>query len=109
MESHKKGEEAKPNDCLCWTLVLVLVGLVASASVLTLLSYFKHSKSKAGGVPDRPGPVVAQYAHALDIAMRFFDVQKCIESLPLLLIQRTNSVVELCYGLKYFYCLFRTP
>ncbi|XP_024032880.1 endoglucanase 24 [Morus notabilis] len=77
MEAHKKGEETKSKEWLWWLFVLVLAGVVASASVLTLLSYFKHmTKTKPSGVPHRPGPVVAQYAKALEIAMQFFDVQK---------------------------------
>ena len=77
-ENNKKGEEFKSKNWLWWLVVLILAGLVVSASVLTLLSYFEHSKPS--GVPSHPGPIVAKYAHALDIAMKFFDVQKCTKS-----------------------------
>lgn len=75
----QKADETKSRGWLWWLLVLVLAALVVAAAVLTLLNHFKHSKP-SGGVSGRPGPIVAEYANALEIAMQFFDVQKCINN-----------------------------
>lgn len=78
----EKGNQTKSKlEWLWWLLVLVLAALVVAAAVITLLHHFKHPKPSGGGVPSRPGPIVAEYAKALEIAMHFFDVQKCILNL----------------------------
>ncbi|PON39179.1 Glycoside hydrolase [Parasponia andersonii] len=69
----EKEDETKSKGWLWWLLVLVLAALVVAAAVLTLLHNFEHSKPRGDGVPGRPGPIVAEYANALEIAMHFFD------------------------------------
>ncbi|PON99476.1 Glycoside hydrolase [Trema orientale] len=69
----EKEDETKSKGWLWWLLVLVLAALVVAAAVLTLLHNFEHSKPRGDGVPGRPGPIVAEYANALEIAMQFFD------------------------------------
>ncbi|KAL5557572.1 hypothetical protein UlMin_039808 [Ulmus minor] len=70
----EKAVETKSNGWLWWVLVLVLGALVAAASVLTLIGYFKHSKPSR--TRNRQGPIVDEYASALEVAMQFFDIQK---------------------------------
>lgn len=61
-----------------WLLVSVIVALVVTAAFITLwrdFHYFHSNNSHAHRV------MVDKYADALSIAMQFFDIQKCIQSL----------------------------
>lgn len=66
-----------------WGYLLVLIVAAAIAFGIFVMVRKKHhgSKSEASPVPGPPGAVTKKYAEALNTAMQFFDVQKCIESL----------------------------
>ncbi|KAL7207504.1 hypothetical protein ACSBR1_029454 [Camellia fascicularis] len=71
------GERSKSKGLCGWFLVLVLVACIAVAVVLTVKKKTnKHSPPQLGPVPGPPGAVDKQYGNALNLAMRFFDVQK---------------------------------
>ncbi|KAF5954078.1 hypothetical protein HYC85_006934 [Camellia sinensis] len=71
------GERSKSKGLCGWFLVLVLVACIVVAVVLTVKKKTsKHSSPHLGPVPGPPGAVDKQYGNALNLAMRFFDVQK---------------------------------
>ena len=91
----KEVEDTKSNFrwCWCWfLLVSVIAILVVVAGVLAIIEDLKDSKKDSAS--HHPGPVVKKYADALDIALQFFDVQKC-KSLP---IRITTSAIDFFYG-----------
>ncbi|XP_048335449.2 endoglucanase 2-like isoform X2 [Ziziphus jujuba] len=70
----KQINEIKGGWFWSWLLVFVIGALVVAATVLTLLRNINHFKlNRHRGHPEH---IVPKYADALEIAMRFFDVQK---------------------------------
>lgn len=55
--------------------MLVVTVLVVVVSFFTIWPKFHHSKGAHG--PGHPGAIAGNYADALEIAMQFFDIQKC--------------------------------
>ena len=55
--------------------MFVIGALVVAAVTLTILKNFHHS-AKPTSIP---GAIVEKYADALEIALQFFDVQKCTQ------------------------------
>ncbi|PRQ47429.1 putative cellulase [Rosa chinensis] len=79
VEGEEKAYHRESNTSWGWRLILLLyISLVAAAATLTLLRNFNlyfHS-SQVTQLSARPGPVVQNYANALQLATQFFDAQK---------------------------------
>ncbi|XP_061999460.1 endoglucanase 2-like [Rosa rugosa] len=79
VEGEEKAYHRESNTSWGWRLILLLyISLVAAAATLTLLRNFNryfHS-SQVTQVSGQPGPVVQNYANALQLATQFFDAQK---------------------------------
>lgn len=58
-----------------WLTVFAIGALVLTASVLSILNKLHGSDSTE--LPTHPASVVQNYATALELAVQFFDVQKC--------------------------------
>lgn len=72
----KEVEDTKSKGGWGWWLVVFVIGaLVIAAGVLTLLKDFDDHKNGSG--PGHHGAIVKKYADAVEIALHFFDVQKC--------------------------------
>lgn len=78
-----KHKVVKPNKkyqyhvgALCWWLTLSIIGiLVVGAAILLILKRLHHHDSaQSSAVPTN---IVQKYASALELALQFFDVQKC--------------------------------
>ncbi|RDX91928.1 Endoglucanase 24, partial [Mucuna pruriens] len=75
---HKVGDPNKNHyvGALCWWLTVSIIAvLVLCAAVISLTTKFGHSGS--AHFTSRPTNVVQKYASALELALQFFDVQKC--------------------------------
>lgn len=72
----KMGEKSRSRGWCGWIIVLIVLAVVVAAVVLTIKKKSKHS-NEAAPVPGPPGAPVKKYGDALQIAMQFFDVQKC--------------------------------
>lgn len=60
----------------CWYLTVYVIGaLVVAAATLTTSKNFRHS-AKPTSIP---GTIVEKYTDSLEIALQFFDVQKCTQ------------------------------
>lgn len=70
---YTEGRRKAKGGWLWWLPVLVFAAIVVTMSVLTILKFVHHLKRS----PHRPQKVIQKYADALEIAMQFFDVQKC--------------------------------
>lgn len=55
--------------------MFVIGTLVVAAATLTILKNF-HNSAKPTSIP---GAILEKYADALEIALQFFDVQKCTQ------------------------------
>jgi hypothetical protein len=89
----KDVEDTESNFRWCWfLLVSVIAILVIVAGVLAILEDLKDSKKDSAS--HHPGPVEKKYADALEIALQFFDGQKC-KSLP---IRITSSAIDFVTG-----------
>jgi len=89
----KEVEDTKSNFRWCWfLLVSVIAILVIVAGVLAIIEDLKDSKKDSAS--HHPGPIVKKYADALEIALQFFDVQKC-KSLPNRI---TSSAIDFVTG-----------
>lgn len=66
--------------------------LVIVAGVLAILEDLKDSKKNSAS--HHPGPIVKKYADALEMALQFFDVQKCKS----LTIRITSSAIDFDTG-----------
>lgn len=73
------GRKSKSRGWCGWFLVLIILALVVGAVVYTIKKRIAKSDDDSP-VPGPPGAVQKKYADALNIAMQFFDVQKCITS-----------------------------
>lgn len=76
----KVAKEAKPKDkegWFWWAVVLVIAALLIVASSITLWKKFGHFHWKGSHSHGGHGPIVDKYSDALNIAMQFFDVQRC--------------------------------
>jgi endoglucanase len=69
------AEETKSKGWFWWLIVLVIGALVVIAATLTILRNFHHSAKPA----PISGTIVEKYANALELALQFFDVQKCTQ------------------------------
>ncbi|TYH30804.1 hypothetical protein ES288_A01G123500v1, partial [Gossypium darwinii] len=70
----KKGMSQSPEDFFGWFLVLVILALVVGAVVYIIKKKLDHrNDNKPTPVPGHPGAIDHKYAHALEIAMQFFD------------------------------------
>ena len=56
-------------------IVFVIGALVVAAATLTILKIFRNSVKPTS----IPGAIVEKYADFLEIALQFFDVQKCTQ------------------------------
>lgn len=74
-----EGSESSRSGGFCgWFIVLLVLGVIAAAIVVTVkVKKNHHSAPELGPVPGPPGPVVQKYGHALTLAMQFFEVQQC--------------------------------
>ena len=77
---NKMGEKSRSRGWCGWIIVLIVLAVVVAAVVLTIKKKSKHS-DEAAPVPGPPGAPIKKYGDALQIAMQFFDVQKCKVSL----------------------------
>lgn len=68
-------DKRKSKGWLWWLPVLVFAAVVITMSVLTILKFVDQLKRSPS--THRPQKVIKKYADALEIAMQFFDVQKC--------------------------------
>lgn len=59
-----------------WITVSIIAVLVIGAGVLSLITKF-HGHSHSSKFTSQPTNVVQKYASALELALQFFDVQKC--------------------------------
>lgn len=75
-EKKKMGEKSRSRGWCGWIIVLIVLAVVVAAVVLTIKKKSNHS-NEAAPVPGPPGAPVKKYGDALQIAMQFFDVQKC--------------------------------
>ncbi|XP_077231347.1 endoglucanase 24-like [Tasmannia lanceolata] len=57
-----------------WLIVLLIAALVVTIAVITVRRRSHHSE--AAPVPGPPGAIVKKYGDALNLALKFFDVQK---------------------------------
>lgn len=85
----------------CWYLTVYVIGaLVVAAATLTTSKNFRHS-AKPTSIP---GTIVEKYTDSLEIALQFFDVQKCtqfsLESLEAQLLLQLLCV-RLCAEKKF--------
>lgn len=64
-----------------WLLVLIVAAAIAFGIFVTIKKKQNDSNSEAAPVPGPPGAVTKKYADALNTAMQFFDIQKCIQSI----------------------------
>lgn len=77
VEKEGNKQQMRKSKGWCWWLLVFVIGaLVVAATVLTLLRNIKHFKSHRNR-GHHPAHIVPKYADALEIAMQFFDVQKC--------------------------------
>ncbi|KAK5845185.1 hypothetical protein PVK06_001340 [Gossypium arboreum] len=68
------GKESKSRGFFGWFLVLVILALVVGAVVYIIKKKLDHrNDNKPTPVPGHPGAIDHKYAHALEIAMQFFD------------------------------------
>lgn len=70
-----ESKQEKSKGWCWWILVLAIAAMVVASAVLTV--WHNCRRSKMSSVPDRPGKIAENYAEALKIAIRFFDIQKC--------------------------------
>ena len=70
------GEKSRSRGWCGWIIVLIVLAVVVAVVVLTIKKKSNHS-NEAAPVPGPPGAPVKKYGDALQIAMQFFDVQKC--------------------------------
>lgn len=59
-----------------WLTVFAIAVLVVAAVVLSVLK-FLHLSHSSPQLPTEPTNIVQNYATALDLALQFFDIQKC--------------------------------
>ncbi|XP_068646688.1 endoglucanase 24-like [Aristolochia californica] len=67
--------EKRSKGCIWWFIVLVIAALVVTAAVITIRRKSGRS-SGAAPVPGPPGAIQKKYSDALNLALKFFDVQK---------------------------------
>lgn len=74
------GQGNEEKICPAWfcrSMVTVFAILVTAATALTVFSDFHFKWHK---VHNHPGPINRKYALALEVALQFFDVQKCMST-----------------------------
>ena len=70
----KEAEALKSRGLFWWLLVLLIGALVVITAVLTILRDIHYLKKNRAPTH----PINKNYADALEIALQFFDIQKCI-------------------------------
>lgn len=77
------GEKSKSRGWCGWFIAVIVLASVVLAVVYTVKSRMKKSGEDdgTGPVPGPPGAIDKKYADALKLALQFFDIQKCNDSL----------------------------
>lgn len=75
--SVKMVEKSRSRGRFRWILVVIVLPLVVCFVLVLKKPHIFYDK--AAPVPGPPGAPVKKYANALEIAMQFFDIQKCLE------------------------------
>jgi len=76
----KVGDDGETNrkqygsDLFWWLTVSIVAILVVGAGVFTILTNFHHHSQSHSS---QPSNIVPKYASSLQLALQFFDVQKC--------------------------------
>jgi len=81
MEQHQVKEPNKKHNVgvlFWWLTVSMIAVLVVGAAVLSLITKFEVGHSDSAQLTSHPTNVDHKYASALQLALQFFDVQKCI-------------------------------
>ncbi|KAF9682214.1 hypothetical protein SADUNF_Sadunf05G0085300 [Salix dunnii] len=66
----KKVEDTKSNYRWCWFFLVSMIAIIVIVA-----------NSKKNSTSHHPGPIMKKYVDALEIALQFFNVQKC-KSVP---------------------------